>query len=525
MAARPTQAVSSARVSPREAPRIRNALARALAVAAAALAAAPARAQPTQLGQDGEPIQTSDYTIDLYEGPVLAGSRVIGLGGAFAPIADGVVGYAFNPAAVARRVPWSTTWFDWEIDGGITLPSSVTGVDFDNSGDDSFTNTANIFLMGGGGLQFGDLGVGATVDYNRYEINAREGEGELLFVNIIRALLVAGYGFLDGELTAGLGVSANSVNITRPPAEAGGEERQVANVPGASAHAGVLWAPAYLPLRAGASVRWPLTSKESVPEGVEADAAGNFVSEGYYLPRTITLPAEVQAGVAVQLFRPMNLPWVNPRDEAGAARRLQLELDWARARRRRKADERLREAEAAGARGRELDALEQGLERAEDLARAEEAERLARAKEADKQRRLRPYREMPREKLLVSAAVKITLPVKNGVGLESFIEQRVERSGSSLSFSPRLGVEGEAIPGYLVLRAGTYYEPTRFEPSPAKGHVPHPRVHGTGGLDVRIPLAWSVFGLFDDDTTFRVGGAVDAAARYFGWSVSAGLWR
>lgn len=523
MAGRPAQAVSSARVSPREAHRIRIALAGSLALSAGL--AAPARAQ---LGQDGDPIQTSDYTIDLYEGPVLAGSRVIGLGGAYAPIADGVVGYAFNPAAVARRVPWSTTWFDWEIDGGITLPSSVTGVDFDNSGDDSFTNAANIFLMGGGGLQFGDLGVGLTIDLNRYEVNSID-NSDLLFVNIVRALLVAGYSFLDGELTAGLGVSGNNVTITRPPAEAGAEERQVANVPGANAHAGVLWAPAYLPLRAGASVRWPLTNQQSEPEGAErvTDENGNvnFLSEGYYLPKNIALPAEVQAGVAVQLFRPMNLPWVNPRDEAGAARRLQHELDWARARRRRRAEERVREAEAAGVRGDELEALEEKLDRAEARARGEEAERLAQAKEADRQRRLRPYREMPREKLLISAAVKITLPVKNGVGLESFIEQQVERSGSSLSFSPRLGVEGEAIPGYLVLRAGTYYEPTRFEPSPAKGHVPHPRVHGTGGLDVHIPLAWSVFGLFDDDTTFRVGGAVDVAARYFGWSVSAGLWR
>jgi hypothetical protein len=80
-------------------------------------------------------------------------------------------------------------------------------------------------------------------------------------------------------------------------------------------------------------------------------------------------------------------------------------------------------------------------------------------------------------------------------------------------------VEGEAIPGYLVLRGGTYYEPSRFR-DPAG-----PRVHGTFGLDVRIPIVWSVFGLLEDDNTFRVGGAIDGALRYFGWGVSAGIWR
>ena len=72
---------------------------------------------------------------------------------------------------------------------------------------------------------------------------------------------------------------------------------------------------------------------------------------------------------------------------------------------------------------------------------------------------------------------------------------------------------------WLVVRAGSYYEPTRFR-EPAG-----PRIHGTGGFDVHIPIVWSLFGLLDDDTSFRVGGAVDGAARYFGWAVSAGIWR
>jgi hypothetical protein len=34
-----------------------------------------------------------------------------------------------------------------------------------------------------------------------------------------------------------------------------------------------------------------------------------------------------------------------------------------------------------------------------------------------------------------------------------------------------------------------------------------------------------MFGLFDEDSLFRVSFAVDAARDYFGWSIGAGLFR
>ena len=47
----------------------------------------------------------------------------------------------------------------------------------------------------------------------------------------------------------------------------------------------------------------------------------------------------------------------------------------------------------------------------------------------------------------------------------------------------------------------------------------------SGQNHVHVPVDWSVFGLFDDDTTFRVGGALDSAQRYFAWTASFGVWR
>jgi hypothetical protein len=257
------------------------------------------------------------------------------------------------------------------------------------------------------------------------------------------------------------------------------------------------------------------------PENMKPDANGDYVlvhgepPRTYFLPRAIALPAEIQAGIAMQFFRPFNFRWINPHDDPeDIARKLEREYQSARAARRENGKRRVAEAQAQG---QNEDALEAGLEAEERRLQREENERIKAAKKADRDRRRNPYLLMPRGKLLASLSVKITAPAENGIGLESFLEQSVRRSGEDWSFSPRLGLEGEAWPGYLVLRAGTYYEPTRFR-------LGTPRMHATGGLDVRIPIAWTVFGLLEDDTTFRVGGAVDGAARYFGWTVTAGLW-
>jgi hypothetical protein len=482
-----------------------------LYAAAAVLGSADARAQ---LGDNGRPITTSRYTLDLYEGPVLAGARVIGIGGAYAPIAEGVAGYAFNPAAAALRVPWSVDWFDWDLDGGFTLPSALQGNDFDNNGDHTYASEAKIFLTGGGGLSFGRLGVGANVDFEQFSVGSKSQAGTL-DVNIVDALAVSGFGFFRHQLLVGIGVGLHSIRIERP--RAGQTPIALADVTGFSGHLGAIWAPIRYPVRVGVAVRLSPTADmlpDSAPNGVPKDADGNYVTEGYYLPRTIALPTEIHAGIAVQLFRPLNLGWVRPGDEPSAEAAARHAAEDRRAARERDAKERLADARAAGA---DVRAVERAIDDEDERAEAEDARLLKKAKTADHERRLGPYRALPRRKLLASFAVKITTITTDGVGLESFLRQRVERSGEEVSFSPRVGLETELLPNIVVLRAGSYYEPTRFRTG-------GPRVHGTGGLDLRIPFEWDAFGLLDERSSFRVGGAVDGALRYFGWSVSAGLW-
>jgi hypothetical protein len=472
------------------------------------------------IGNEGEAIDTSDYTIDLHQGPVTGGSRVVGLAGAYEAIAEGILATQYNPAAVALRVPWSQSWFDWEVDGGITFPASLSNFDYDNNGDGRFTNSAALFVTGGLGFQLGPGGIGLTADYQLYQLDSRSGEDVGVDVSVLRVLLVGGYAFLDGEIVTGIGIGLNAIDLDQSGELFSGEDRSIASVRGPTFHAGIVWAPAYASLRIG------LSGRGSLPPSALPDArpdcapptcelvGDDYISQGFYLPRTITLPNEIRAGIAYQFFRPLNVRWIDPDDD----RYFTEQAERAIARQRRKRGFARRDAMlAAQRRGEDISAVDRKYDAIDEAAEEAEEDQLDEAEEADEQRRLMVYKELPRPKLLLTAGAKVTLQTANGVGLESFLDQVVERSGESITVQPHGAVETEVWPGYITLRGGSYLEPTRFRDG-------SPRWHGTGGLDVRIPIEWSIFGLLDDDTTFRVSGAIDGAPRYFGWGAGVGLW-
>ena len=214
----------------------------------------------------------------------------------------------------------------------------------------------------------------------------------------------------------------------------------------------------------------------------------------------------------------MNLPWRHPDDEPphwSAARKVEQQIANGRHARRDKFE---RALAAAKSRGQNTAVLEATYAEEERKRRHEELERIEQAAKRDRRRRLAPYKRLRREKTLLSAGVKITLPNEDAVGVDSFLTQVVERSGQFVTVQPQLGVETEVLPGYVVIRAGSYLEPSRFKEGLE-------RVHFTGGADVHIPVQWDIFGLVDEETTFRVGGAIDRTARYFAWGLTGGIWR
>lgn len=432
------------------------------------------------IGANGAPIETSAYTVDLFQGPVLATTRIVGLAGAFEPIAEGAAGIAFNPAAVSLRPSYSTTRDDWDLDGGLTFPASVKGTDFDNNGSVGFRYSNFIWGTVAGYVQHDKLGIGASVTGQTWSLGAPgtvavvPGTGEKLdglVVRIFRADAVASYGFADEQLHIGGGLRAVSFWGVGQ-VDAG--ERSLFNTNGFGLTTGAIWAPHRLPLRLGLTVRTPvLGAVDEEASRVHADDKGDRAIGGFYLPGRIDLPWEVEWGAAVQLGpRALNARWTDEDTLTGP------------------------EVEAER---RTVDGSTEPRHRA--------ARRILERRDAAR----------PRRKLLLTTSALVSGPVANAVGFESMLSGVVERSGERATITLRGGAEAEVVPGWLQVRAGSYMEPTRFRESSA-------RLHGTVGFESKL-FSWTVFGLYHEGTSWRVSGAVDVARDYFGWSVGAGLWR
>jgi len=115
--------------------------------------------------------------------------------------------------------------------------------------------------------------------------------------------------------------------------------------------------------------------------------------------------------------------------------------------------------------------------------------------------------------LLLAADVVISGGVDDGAGLEKFGVQELQPSGRRPVVSLRAGAEYELLPARLRLRAGSYWEPSRFDGVGG-------RLHGTFGAEV------SLFELRAWSWRFRTKIALtaDVAPRYGNAGVSVGLW-
>lgn len=122
-----------------------------------------------------------------------------------------------------------------------------------------------------------------------------------------------------------------------------------------------------------------------------------------------------------------------------------------------------------------------------------------------------PY--LAKHPLLISADVNYIGRVKEAVGIESFLEQRVQRSGEKASLGHHLGVEHEFLPRRLRLRGGTYYEPSRYAGISGRWHT-------TAGFELRL-FKFNIFG----EHHVSLGYAVDAAPRYLVQFVGLGFWQ
>ncbi|HSU38793.1 MAG TPA: hypothetical protein VLJ38_04465, partial [Polyangiaceae bacterium] len=292
--------------------------------------------------QTAAPIKTNDYAIDLTQGPVLASNRVIGLAGAFVAMADGVDGDTQNPAAPAVRTTYSFTDVDYDIGAGLVFPGGLgRSGDFFNSGSKTKVvagNNVYVFLSGAFNLQIDRLGFGVTIDLQQYSLR-RSAEPTLtsLTSQIMVTHLLAAYAFADDQLVIGTGARVVALDVsTRATFLSNGVNSL--NTRGVGAELGFIWRPNNERIRLGGAFR----------STVSADAQGKTLYSGtpdeLYLPSHITLPWELNLGTAVQLgSRPLNPPWVSPRELLAHKRRY---LEWQARERERRTREALKRARA-----------------------------------------------------------------------------------------------------------------------------------------------------------------------------------
>ena len=480
-----------------------------------------------QLGPNGSPIASSRYAVNLYQGPVTTSTRVIGMGGAYDAIAEGSEGNFVNPAAAAIRVPWSYTHVDYDLGAGIALPSELRNSDFFNSGAKR-TNLSTssqgdfVFLDVEGDLQLGPWGLGTAVALQQYGLSRDNNPSPGSATQRIQAQFAIGLlhlarSFARGQLLFGAGIRYTGLNVVNQNTQFYNSQT-LFTTQGVGYEFGWLWRPYNQVFRLGASVRSAVTTKAQSGSNIVADANGNRIlfagtANQMYLPNEVSVPWEWSLGLAVQLgSRPFNPRWSDPYDILADLRRTLRcnELEREQQRQQLLADI-----------PKDADDQDQQASRILAELKAEEAKDQELLNQAIIRTRLtlkQRERALGRWYFLMATSLKVSGPVQDGVGVESFLQQVVDRSGERVVASPHLGVESEVVPQWLKLRAGLYGEPTRFNNGRAA-----PRLHSTFGFETKL-FSWSVLGLYDTNAQWRIQAALDGSQRYFAWSASIGLW-
>ena len=115
--------------------------------------------------------------------------------------------------------------------------------------------------------------------------------------------------------------------------------------------------------------------------------------------------------------------------------------------------------------------------------------------------------------ITLTAELRVMGPLTHASGIEAFGDGLFQRSRDHVTLSPRTGVEWEWLPGRLRLRAGSYWEPSRFDGVTG-------RAHGTAGAELRL----FVFRLFGQERRLALSVASDLARHYANGGLSFGFW-
>ncbi len=425
--------------------------------------------------QAATPIKSNDYTVEYFQGPLTAPVRVTSLGGAYTALAEGIEGAAVNAASPAVREPFSTRWFDYDVGAALEFPGAYKHTDFENRGErrsggsGSFNNF--LYLNLGAQAQLGAFGMAATVDAQSIHVES----SRRLELQIYRFQGLLAYAFEDNQFIFGVGVRAMSMQFTTRILPV--TESSIFHVQGIAPQIGVLVKPNNAVWRFGATFRAPVSARPLGDDIVQSGRDGLRRVDNFIIPNRVQMPWEFEFGLAVQIgARTLNPPWIDPRAREQALR---------------------------------AEILREGLLPEIQAARIAQVSRIVRDELNNR------YDSMPRQKILLLASLLVAGPTNNAVGIQSFLDQRREGFGQSMTFSPRVGLEGEPIVARMKLRVGGYIEPSRFD----RGTF---RQHFTFGSEVKL-IRFNPWGLLGD-SPWRISAMVDLAPRFINWGLSIGHW-
>ncbi len=249
------------------------------------------------------------WNVDFFQGPLVNSQRMVGLGGAFVGIADGLEGHLTNPAAFAVRSPFfGNDWFDW--DAGFSAYTVLGDIDYDLSGRQGRLSGASAQQIGFN-LKFGRLGVGFHALGQTFSLTADQPDGSkrgFAWSQSFGGIGLA-WAFLDGELTIGtlLGIgtaaitAVNADNRAEVGATGMGEAGSRVDYasPAYPTTFGLLFAPRDLPYRVGMAWRLPVNMTQEHAETWGGDRVIELA--GRKVPDSVRMGAQFDLGVSWML--------------------------------------------------------------------------------------------------------------------------------------------------------------------------------------------------------------------------------
>lgn len=473
-----------------------------------------------------QPIADNDFRVDLSQGLVLSGSRIVGLAGAFTALGTGIDGAAYNPASYAARDMWEHRRFTWGTTLGLSVPGRFGTDDYFNANrTEGLDIEDSIYFDLGLRVQVGYGAGGVLGTFQQYQLATTDDAGTITNYNVRFGTVYFGVAaaVFREALVVGAGLRVALLDVRELGA---GPGRQLVSFSGFAPQFGAIIRPEGERYRIGASVNLPVSS--SVADGSE----GVQIIGEHYLPRSVNLPWQATVGFAYQIGeRPMNVHWTRREDPEIRAN---TERDARRC-------ARIREALAVEHVHRDDERSAAPLAPAETLPHpptcgdlrmpssaafwAEEAslrqaederfdDRVDEISDEINLERWRRYDEMPRRHLILSVDVGVMGAVKDAIGVDAFLDQdrrpRIDHPTPTIA----VGMEGEPWRNRLKVRFGSYVEPARNR------GVTY-RVHATGGADLRL-FRWALFE--DNPWDFRVGFVFDVTQDYTNFGATVGFW-